>query len=357
MRLSCVHGHRLDGRNRAPESRCRLFGTSDRARPGTAGRLQRAGTAAPSQRQHDPLTAANSTTGTVVIVSPSLVVFDADDVRLDLKPPFTTEKPGPASRVPPFSRKIIERSSRAGGLPRGLASRSGSRYGSRHDPLPAPARPRRRRYRRCHPGIGCARAAEAAARSDVAAEDRRRLSDRLSVVGRLLRARPQHEMQGVPQERRNVPGRLHDVVRLLRRDGMPVAMMNGARHACQTSQRKAQGETVDSRWIHGARLQRVEKAARTILREKHGITVLTVRGKRLARRVHHGRRPMSKPRSLACHSFLQGHAFFIASEKVVQRVFVASQAYCGDKRRARRLLEQPLRRVGHKIRLVALIQS
>jgi hypothetical protein len=61
------------------------------------------------------LTTANSTSTTTYVVAASPVVFDADDVRLDQQPPFTTEQPGSAPRGAPFFdpalvRWMIERS-------------------------------------------------------------------------------------------------------------------------------------------------------------------------------------------------------------------------------------------------------
>jgi hypothetical protein len=42
------------------------------------------------------LATANATSSSATVVtSQSLVLFDADDVRLDQQPPFTTEEPGP----------------------------------------------------------------------------------------------------------------------------------------------------------------------------------------------------------------------------------------------------------------------
>jgi hypothetical protein len=62
------------------------------------------------------LATANSTNSSTIVYAASPVVFDADDVRLDVQPPFTTEESGPAPPVAPFFdaalvRKIIERSS------------------------------------------------------------------------------------------------------------------------------------------------------------------------------------------------------------------------------------------------------
>jgi hypothetical protein len=81
-----------------------------------------------------------------------------------------------------------------------------------------------------------ARAAEAEAdRTATSAGDRRRLSQRLPAIGRRLRARPEHELPRVPEGRRDLPGRLHDVVQFLRRDGMPVALSLLACRSTSTS--------------------------------------------------------------------------------------------------------------------------
>jgi hypothetical protein len=62
------------------------------------------------------LATANSTgSSATVAMSLSPVVFDADDVRLDLQPPFTTEESGPSPGAKPLlnatlMRKIIDRS-------------------------------------------------------------------------------------------------------------------------------------------------------------------------------------------------------------------------------------------------------
>jgi len=66
-----------------------------------------------------------------------------------------------------------------------------------------------------------AAAASAAATATAAAEDRCRVPERLPVLGRLLRARTEHQVQDDAEAYVDLPGRLHGVVRLLRRDQLP----------------------------------------------------------------------------------------------------------------------------------------
>ena len=68
---------------------------------------------------------------------------------------------------------------------------------------------------------GQCRAAAASGAATATAEDRCRVPERLPVLGRLLRARTEHQLQDDAEAHVDLPGRLHGVVRLLRRDQLP----------------------------------------------------------------------------------------------------------------------------------------